>query len=235
MTSPAQMAVILSCEHATNKVPDQYRPLLADCLDQLSTHQGYDPGALDFAKLLAERLSAPLFAGSISRLLVDLNRSLRNRRTPPVKKKCDLTSRQEELLIKYYLTYRRQIDEAIGGYLRQGQTVVHLSIHSFTPILAGVCRTADVGFLYDPGRLQEKEFCDKWRSALAARDNSWRLRRNYPYRGISDGLVRTLRQKYPAHHYLGIELEINQIYPLERTADWLRLQQQLLASLVAVL
>ncbi len=233
MTNPEQMAVILSCEHATNMVPDQYRPLLTDCLDQLSTHRGYDPGALDVAKLLAERLAAPLFAGTISRLLVDLNRSLRNRRTPPLNQRCDLSSR--ELLINYYLTYRGQIDEAIGQYLRQGQTVVHLSIHSFTPELAGVCRTADIGFLYDPGRLQEKEFCDKWSSALAARDNSWRLRCNYPYRGINDGLVRALRQKYPARHYLGIELEINQIYPLERAADWLRLQQQLLESLVTVL
>lgn len=233
MTSPEQMAVILSCEHATNKVPDQYRPLLADCLDQLSTHRGYDPGALDFAKLLAERLAAPLFAGSISRLLVDLNRSLRNRRTPPVRRSCDLSSR--ELLINYYLSYRQQIDETISQYVRQGQTVVHISIHSFTPELDGIVRNADIGFLYDPGRLTEKEFCDKWRSALAARDHSWRLRRNYPYRGVNDGLVRALRQKYPAHYYLGIELEINQIYPLERTTDWLRLQQQLLESLVAVL
>ena len=236
MTRQGTPTLILSCEHATNHLPDQYRSLFTEALDQLNTHQGYDPGALDFACLLAARLSAPLFAGSVSRLLVDLNRSRANYRLPPIPPRKDLPFVvKQEILARYYLPYRYQIEEAIEDNLRKEKTVLHLSIHSFTPVLDGVQRTADVGFLYDPSRTKEKEFCGKWRAALAARDGRWRLRRNYPYRGTSDGFVTALRKKFPAQRYLGIELEINQIYPLARKEDWLRLQHQLLESLVEVL
>ncbi len=236
MTSQRTPTLILSCEHATNDVPDRYRPLLAGCIDQLDTHKGYDPGALEFARLLAATLSAPLFAGSVSRLLVDLNRSLTNHRSPPIRPRKDLPfTLKEEILAHYYLPYRSQVEEAIEGILRNEKTVLHLSVHSFTPVLDGVQRTADVGILYDPSRAREKAFCGKWCAGLADRDAGWRLRKNYPYRGTSDGFVTALRKKFPAHRYLGIELEINQIYPINRKADWLRLQHQLLESFVEIL
>ena len=236
MTRPGTPTLILSCEHATNHLPDQYRSLLAEGIDQLNTHQGYDPGALDFARLLATRLSAPLFAGSVSRLLVDLNRSRANHRSPQIRPGNNLPLiLKQEILARYYLPYRRQIEEAIEGKLRKEKTVLHLSIHSFTPVLNGAQRTADIGFLYDPSRAKEKEFCGKWCAGLAARDQRWRLRRNYPYRGTSDGFVTALRKKFPAQRYIGVELEINQVYPLDRRADWLRLQHQLLESFVEIL
>lgn len=236
MTRQRTLTLILSCEHASNHLPDPYRSLLADCVDELDTHKGYDPGALEFARLLAATLSSPLFAGNVSRLLVDLNRSLANHRSPPILPRNDLPSAlKEEILARYYLPYRSQVEEAIEGNLRQDKTVLHLSIHSFTPVLDGVQRTADIGFLYDPSRVEEKEFCGKWRAALADRDAVWRLRRNYPYRGTSDGFVTALRKKFPPQRYLGIELEINQMYPLNRKAAWLRLQHQLLESFVEVL
>jgi predicted N-formylglutamate amidohydrolase len=236
MTSEKDLAIILSCEHATNAVPDQYLPFLTDRIDQLDTHRGYDPGAHDFARLLAASLSAPLFAGDVSRLLVELNRSLANHRSPPVPPLSGLTPAvKEEILARYYHPYRRQVEEAVTEGLRQGKTVLHLSIHSFTPVLDGITRTADIGFLYDPGRAGEREFCRKWRAALTAGDAGWRLRNNYPYRGTSDAFVTALRKKFPARDYLGIELEINQMYPLEREEEWRRLQDQLLASIIEVL
>ena len=36
------------------------------------------------------------------------------------------------------------------------------------------------------------------------------LRRNYPYRGVSDALVTHLRRRYGARGYAGMELEVNQ-------------------------
>ena len=236
MTGHTPLALILSCEHATNDVPAQYRPLLADCRDQLNTHRGYDPGALDFARLLAATFAAPLFAGRTSRLLVDLNRSLANHRSPPIRSGSHLSlTVREELLARYYHPYRRQVEAAVTNNLRDKQTVLHLSIHSFTPVLDRVERTADIGFLYDPKRIREKEFCRKWAAGLTARNAGWRLRKNYPYRGISDGFVTALRKNFPEQRYLGIELEINQIYPLAQKADWLRLQRQLLEGLMEVL
>ena len=36
------------------------------------------------------------------------------------------------------------------------------------------------------------------------------LRRNYPYRGVSDALVTHLRRRYGSRGYVGMELEVNQ-------------------------
>lgn len=226
---------IISCEHATNDVPAAYRELLgADCA-LLGSHRGYDPGALEFAGLLADTMGSPLFVGRVSRLLVDLNRTLGNHRSPPIPSRPALScSQRAEILSQYYHPYRQQVERAVADRLAQGKRVLHLSIHSFTPVLAGVTRSTDVGFLYDPRRPLEKEFCGRWRARLAAREGSWRLRRNYPYRGSSDGFVTALRRKFPAERYLGLELEINQHYPLNDQEGWGRLQQELLTSLLEV-
>jgi hypothetical protein len=38
----------------------------------------------------------------------------------------------------------------------------------------------------------------------------FRIRRNNPYRGASDGLATALRKKFGMRQYAGIEIEINQ-------------------------
>jgi hypothetical protein len=38
----------------------------------------------------------------------------------------------------------------------------------------------------------------------------FRIKRNTPYRGTSDGLATALRKKFGTRHYAGIEIEINQ-------------------------
>jgi hypothetical protein len=58
------------------------------------------------------------------------------------------------------------------------------------------------------------------------------LRRNYPYRGQSDGLTTALRRQFGAR-YLGIELEINQRWPLGPRSAWQTLQADLQATIPA--
>ena len=87
--------------------------------------------------------------------------------------------------------------------------VIHLGIHSFTPILNNVVRNADVGILYDPARPWEAQVATSIIEEIQARAPELRIRRNYPYLGKSDGLTTSLRKKFgPA--YVGIEIEINQ-------------------------
>jgi hypothetical protein len=50
----------------------------------------------------------------------------------------------------------------------------------------------------------------RWQAALGTRTPGWVVRRNYPYRGTSDGLTRYLRTRFDDATYSGIELEINQ-------------------------
>jgi len=201
---------VLSCEHGGNRVPSRYASLFARARGVLETHRAYDRGALPLARALSRRLRAPLHAARITRLLVDLNRTSRHpacfsRYSAPLDR-----AQRDELLARFYTPHRAAIDARIGASTRAGRRVLHLAVHSFTPVLRGEVRNADLGLLYDPRRPGERALCAAWSRALRAADPSLRVRLNYPYRGSSDGLTTALRKRYPDAEYLGVELEVNQ-------------------------
>ena len=68
--------LVVTCEHAAAVVPSLYKKFFHKHKVLLQTHRGYDIGALAVAKKLANKLSAPLFFHTTTRLLVDVNRSL---------------------------------------------------------------------------------------------------------------------------------------------------------------
>lgn len=232
--SPEPFSLLISCEHGGNLVPAEYRHLFAGHEALLQTHRGYDIGILPLARRLAEGLGAPLEAAEVSRLLVDLNRS---RRSPTlfssITKPLAETDR-ERLLEHYYHPYRERV-ERLAAELSGARGCLHLSIHSFTPELHGRLRNADLGLLYDPRHPLERNFCLAWQDQLAELAGSWRVRRNYPYRGASDALVTHLRRRLPQDRYLGIELEVNQRIPVLSGPPWEDLQNRLLLSLQGLL
>ena len=77
--------------------------------------------------------------------------------------------------------------------------------------MAGQRRNADIGLLYDPQRSGERVFCTRWKEILEEMAPGLRVRRNYPYRGATDGLATWLRRRFSERRYLGVELEINQL------------------------
>ena len=120
-----------------------------------------------------------------------------------------------KLLNQYYHDYRNAIEAWIVSQSATGSRVLHLSLHSFTPILNGIERNADVGLLYDPRRPSERDFCSRWKECFRKRIPDWRVRKNYPYLGRSDGFTTFLRKRFSDDQYCGIELEINQRTILE--------------------
>ena len=66
----------MTCEHGGNRIPAAYGDLFHGWQARLSSHRGYDSGALVMARDLAAVLQAPLVGSTVSRMLVDLNRSL---------------------------------------------------------------------------------------------------------------------------------------------------------------
>ena len=88
-------------------------------------------------------------------------------------------------------------------------TIVHLGIHSFTPVLNGKVRNTDIGILYDPSRPQERAYAQVIKSEIKRLYPTMKVRFNYPYKGTTDGLTTTLRKKF-GQRYVGIEIEINQ-------------------------
>jgi predicted N-formylglutamate amidohydrolase len=229
------MQVFVSCEHGGNQVPEKYRHLFAGRQALLNSHRGYDIGILPFAERLAAEFNAPFISATVTRLLVDPNRSLKSRSLFSELTRSLPAGERQEILHLYHQPYWSAAEEIAAGIIATDGQVLHLSIHSFTPILKGTLRNADVGFLYDPKRPAEKRLCRKWQSALAACCPGLRIRRNYPYHGNADALVTALRKRFSAENYLGIELELNQRHPLENPEQWRTIQDHLLTTLGSLL
>jgi predicted N-formylglutamate amidohydrolase len=117
---------------------------------------------------------------------------------------------REEVTLACYVPYRREVETFVRDAAANGQRVLHVSSHSFTPALDGVVRRGDVGLLYDPSRRGERELCVRWQAAAQRALPGLVVRRNYPYLGRSDGLTSWLRKRFADDAYLGVELEVNQ-------------------------
>lgn len=215
---------LITCEHGISSVPREYALLFRSRRKLLFSHRGYDRGSRELAECLAERLRALFLYAKTSRLLADLNRSPGHPRLFSEVTRGLTGDEKEDLLAKYYYPYRDAVTTFISGSLARGRRVVHLSVHTFTPVFEGKVRNADAGFLYDPARPSEMALCRAWQEALKKSSPSLKVRRNYPYQGVSDGLVSGMRKLYSARQYLGVELELNQRHVKERQASWKRLQ-----------
>jgi len=201
--------IIISCEHGGNSVPDKYKALFAGSEDVLKSHRGWDPGALEVATYLANKLGVPLVSMTTTRLLVEMNRSFDS---PELFSEFSGGLSKEEkaaVLNDYYFPYRLSLETQLAALPKPA---LHLSVHSFTPVLNGIVRTVDIGLLFDPFRQQEAEVCTVWREALSVALPSLSIQFNEPYKGTDDGFTTSLKQKFPGEEYLGIELEINQKY-----------------------
>lgn len=232
---PAPLTLLVTCEHGGNQIPSAYRTLFAHAQEVLQSHRGWDPGALELARKLARHFKAPLISSTTSRLVVELNRSPHHPRL--FSEFMDSVSEEErqKILAKYYTPYRDQVRDTIRDLVSDGQEVLHLSIHSFTPVLNGKTRTAELGLLFDPSRTPEARFCQEWQRQLRETHPDWRVRRNYPYRGTDDGLTTALRKLFRPESYRGIELEVTQAWPLAEDNIWKQHQQELEHSLAAML
>ena len=236
MPGPATPRFLLvTCEHGGNHVPGAFRDLFRGRQALLASHRGWDAGALQVGRDLARRFAAPLVYSRTSRLLVDLNRSPGHPRLfSPLTRPLPAAQRVA-IFAGHYLPYRAEVQRRVADALARGRAVVHISSHSFVPVLDGVRRDADVGLLYDPRRAGERELARRWRAALSHLRPDLRVRCNYPYAGRADGLTSHLRRLHPASRYAGIELEVNQRHVRAGGREWTRLRHALAESLALAL
>jgi predicted N-formylglutamate amidohydrolase len=202
--------VIVTCEHGGNRVPTRFAKSFEGQGALLRTHRAYDLGAATVATEVARLLRARLLVATTTRLLVDLNRSPSHARLFSEFTRGLPRHDKERIVAEHYLPHRRAVERAIAQARARRGFVVHLAIHSFTPVLDGIVRRADVGLLYDPARSPERALCESWRDALLAAEPARLVRRNYPYRGTSDGLATALRREHGVTAYAGVEVEVNQ-------------------------
>lgn len=209
MRNTITMVPVFTCEHASNHIPKSFHHQINQSI--LQTHNAYDLGASDMSMLFSQYFNQPVITGDISRLIVDLNRSIYRNKCFSDYTQTLTPAKKEVLLSQYYHPFREKTQQLIQEILnKQNHFVLHLSIHSFTPVLNNEIRKNDIGILYDPKRKNEKIFSHTLSNQIKNHsENSLSVRMNYPYLGTADGHTTALR-KILTEKYIGIELEVNQ-------------------------
>ncbi len=202
--------IVLSCEHAGNTVPQSYRHLFAAQPDVLSTHRGYDPGALAVALQLASSLAAPIHFTETTRLLVDTNRSADNDQVFSEFSITLTSAARQEILEQFYWPHRLSIETSLAAMIDAGHDVLHIALHSFVDELNGHRREFEIGVLFDPDRGEETKFAVQLLAAIEISGKNLRGVSNQPYLGTDDGLTTAMRKAFDCGRYLGIEIEMRQ-------------------------
>jgi predicted N-formylglutamate amidohydrolase len=172
--------LLLVCEHAGQAVPQALGTLGVDA-EVLDSHRGWDIGAEQAARRLAQHLDAPLILQRYSRLVIDCNRPPgspssileesdgaaipANRGLSPT----DKAARVAEI----FDPMNREIDRAFATHARRAA----FAIHSFTPSLAGFDRPWHAGFL----TRASIPTAERLIASVAAADRDLNLALNQPY------------------------------------------------------
>lgn len=148
--------LLLTGDHVSRAIPRALHNLgLDDWV--LHQHVAYDIGTRKLITHLSQHLDAPAVLAGYSRLIVDLNRSLDDPTAfPPdsdgilIPGNAGLSDADRALRIQsFYRPYRDAIEAMLDRYRTRGMVPALISIHSFTPELAGVPRPWHVGILWD--------------------------------------------------------------------------------------
>ena len=123
---------------------------------ELTRHIAWDIGIAGVARAMSERLDAHLIAQAYSRLVIDCNRPFTSSSSIPLISEATIVPGNEGLTRQsvearrreVFDPYHRRITEVIDRRLAEGMPTVLVSLHSFTPIYAGIKRPWHVGTLY---------------------------------------------------------------------------------------
>ncbi|RXH30871.1 N-formylglutamate amidohydrolase [Bradyrhizobium zhanjiangense] len=123
----------------------------------LVRHIAWDIGIAGVAERLAKMLDAHLIAQRYSRLVIDCNRPPAVASSIPVISEATAIPRNEGISEwecearrrEIFVPYHHRIDATIARRLRGKQPTVLVSLHSFTPVYAGVARPWHIGALYN--------------------------------------------------------------------------------------
>jgi predicted N-formylglutamate amidohydrolase len=147
---------LLVCDHAGRRIPRRLHDLGLGKAD-LARHIAWDIGIAGVARHLADRLDAALIMQPYSRLVIDCNRPpgsatsiapLSEGTAVPGNKNIsaqEAALRLREIFTPYHSTIARQLDARANAK----RPTMLISLHSFTPVYAGVARPWHAGVLYN--------------------------------------------------------------------------------------
>jgi predicted N-formylglutamate amidohydrolase len=146
---------LLTCDHYGRLIPRVLGDLGLPA-SEMERHIAWDVGIAGVAEPLAKALDAHLVAQRYSRLVIDCNRPPQAPSSIPLISEAttvpgnDGLTREsaEERRQMIFEPYHRRIAEVIDRRLGAGMPTVLVSLHSFTPVYAGIARPWHIGTLY---------------------------------------------------------------------------------------
>jgi predicted N-formylglutamate amidohydrolase len=146
---------LLTSDHYGRAIPRRLGDLGLP-MSELTRHIAWDPGIAGVADALSRQLGAHLIAQRYSRLVIDCNRPPGVPSSIPRISEATLIPGNEALTREaaeirrraIFDPYHRRIDEVIEARRRDSIPTVLVSLHSFTPVYAGIARPWHIGTLY---------------------------------------------------------------------------------------
>jgi predicted N-formylglutamate amidohydrolase len=146
---------LLTSDHYGRRIPHMLGDLGLPA-SELTRHIAWDPGIAGVADALTKRLDAHLIAQPYSRLVIDCNRPPGAASSIPVISEATVIPGNDGLVREaaevrrksIFDPYHRRIAEVIRRRLRDSIPTVLVSLHSFTPVYAGIARPWHIGTLY---------------------------------------------------------------------------------------
>lgn len=226
---PANCGLLLLCDHARNSVPEPYGTLGLEA-SAFERHIGYDIGAENVTRGLAERLGCPAVMSTYSRLLIDPNRGeddptlvMRISDGTIITGNHPITADEiSHRLASFHRPYHQAIDDQLDTMIASGINPMVFSIHTFTPSWKGIARPWQAAMLWDNDPRLNLFMIDSLR-----RDPSLVIGDNEPYdgalcndtmhrhatrRGLAHGLIE-LRQDLVSGP-VGVEEWVERLAPL---------------------
>lgn len=185
---------VLVCDHASNRIPKVLDGLGLRPHERLM-HIAWDPGALAVALRLTELLDAPLVHSTVSRLVVDCNRTETAPDLIPVVSELTAIPGNAELepgerltrVARYHTPFHAAITELLDRRAAAGEETILVTVHSYTPVYKGVRRPWPIGLIHG----LDTRFTRALGDALLAEWPDLRLGWNEPYAALN-GVTHTL-------------------------------------------
>jgi len=144
-----------TCDHYGRLVPRALGDLGVPA-SEMERHIAWDIGIAGVATLLAKELDVHLIAQRYSRLVIDCNRPFESPGSIPLISEAteipgnggldaaQVSARQQAI----FTPYHSRIAQALDARKTQGLPTILVSLHSFTPVYAGIARPWHIGTLY---------------------------------------------------------------------------------------
>jgi predicted N-formylglutamate amidohydrolase len=146
---------LLTSDHYGRAIPSALGDLGLPA-SEMERHIAWDIGIAGVADALSRHLNAHLIAQRYSRLVIDCNRPPEAASSIPAISEATAIKANENLSAEAAQArrqailepYHRRIAEVIDRRSRDGMPTVLVSLHSFTPVYAGIIRPWHIGTLY---------------------------------------------------------------------------------------